>query len=127
MEADSIVQTVLFSFLLMSASVWNFRKRIIPESIYILIVLTGLIDFGPVKLLGIFAALPLLIAALCKPGNIGVGDIKLTAAAGVVLRFWGCMTGLILGLMASLVFYLMENGMPQALIESLQGKEAQSA
>jgi leader peptidase (prepilin peptidase)/N-methyltransferase len=107
MEANGILQTVLFSFLLMTASVWDFRKRIIPDSICILIVLTGLIDFSPVKLLGILAALPLLIAALCKPGSIGGGDIKLTAAAGVVLGFWGCMTGLILGLMASLVFYLI--------------------
>lgn len=106
MEANGTLQTVLFSFLLMAASVWDFRKRIIPDSICILIVLTGLIDFSPVKLLGILAALPLLIAALCKPGSIGGGDIKLTAAAGVVLGFWGCMTGLILGLMASLVFYL---------------------
>ena len=106
MEANGTLQTVLFSFLLMAASVWDFRKRIIPDSICILVVLTVLIDFSPVRLLGVLAALPLFIAALCKPDGIGGGDIKLTAAAGVVLGFWGCMTGLILGLMASLVFYL---------------------
>ena len=107
MEANGIAQAVLFSFLLMAASVWDLRKRIIPDSICLLIALTGLIDFSPVKFLGILAALPLLIAALCKPDGIGGGDIKLTAAAGIVLGFWGCTAGLILGLTASLFFYLL--------------------
>ncbi len=102
---NGIAQAVLFS-LLMAASVWDFRKRIIPDSICILIALTGLIDFSPVKFLGILAALPLLIAALCKPDGVGGGDIKLTAAAGIVLGFWGCTAGLIFGLTASLFFYL---------------------
>ena len=106
MEANGIAQAVLFSCLLMAASVWDLRKRIIPDNICILIALTGLIDFSPVKFLGILAALPLFIAALCKPEGIGGGDIKLAAAAGIVLGFWGCTVGLILGLTASLLFYL---------------------
>lgn len=106
MEANGIAQAVLFSCLLMAASVWDFRKRIIPDSICLLIALAGLIDFSPAKLLGILAALPLLIAALYRPGGVGGGDIKLTAAAGIVMGFWGCTVGLMLGLMASLFFYL---------------------
>jgi leader peptidase (prepilin peptidase) / N-methyltransferase len=97
MEANGIAQAVLFSCLLMAASVWDLRKRIIPDSICLLIALTGLIDFSPVKLLGILAALPLLLAALCRPDGIG----------GIVLGFWGCTAGLILGLTASLFFYLL--------------------
>jgi len=105
MVANSIAQAVLFSCLLMAASVWDLRKRIIPNSICLLIALAGLIDFSPVKLLGILAALPLLIAALLKEGGIGGGDIKLTATAGIVLGFGGCVAGLTLGLTASLVCY----------------------
>ena len=108
MEANGIAQAVLFSFLLMAASVWDLRKRIIPDSICLLIALTGLIDFSPVNLLGVLAALPLLLAALYKPEGIGGGDIKLTAAAGMVLGFGGCTAGLLLGLTASLFFYLIE-------------------
>jgi len=107
MEANGIAQAVLFSFLLIAASVWDLRKRIIPDSICILIALMGLIDFSPIRLLGVLAALPLLAAALCKPEGIGGGDIKLTAAAGIVLGFWGCTAGLIFGLAASLLFYLL--------------------
>ena len=122
MVADSTLQAVLFFCLLLAASVWDLRKRIIPDSICLLIALTGLIDFSPVNLLGVLAALPLLIAALCKPGGIGGGDIKLTAAAGMVLGFWGCTSGLLLGLTASLFFYLINQ-----LIRRLRKLEPQKA
>ena len=108
MQADSTLQAVLFFCLLLAASVWDLRKRIIPDSLCLLIALTGLINFSPVRLWGVLAALPLLIAALCKPEGIGGGDIKLTAAAGMVLGFGGCTAGLLLGLTASLFFYLIE-------------------
>ena len=122
MQADSIAQAVLFFCLLLAASVWDLRKRIIPDSICLLIALTGLIDFSPVNLLGVLAALPLLIAALCKPEGIGGGDIKLTAAAGTVMGFGGCTAGLLLGLTASLLFYLTNQ-----LIRRLRKLEPQKA
>ena len=122
MQADSTLQAVLFFCVLLAASVWDLRKRIIPDSICLLIALTGLMNFSPVRLLGVLAALPLLIAALCKPEGIGGGDIKLTAAAGIVLGFWGCTAGLLLGLMASLLFYLTNR-----LIRRLRKLEPQKA
>ena len=122
MQADSTLQAVLFFCLLLAASVWDLRKRIIPDSICLLIALTGLIDFSPVNLLGVLAALPLLIAALYKPEGIGGGDIKLTAAAGSVMGFGGCTAGLLLGLTASLLFYLTNQ-----LIRRLRKLEPQKA
>lgn len=122
MQADSTLQAVLFFCLLLAASVWDLRKRIIPDSICLLIALTGLIDFSPVNLLGVLAALPLLLAALYKPEGIGGGDIKLTAAAGMVLGFVGCTAGLLLGLTASLFFYLINQ-----LIRRLRKLEPQKA
>ena len=122
MEANGIAQAVLFSSLLMAASVWDLRKRIIPDSICLLIALAGLIDFSPAKFLGVLAALPLLIAALYRPGGVGGGDIKLTAAAGIVMGFWGCTVGLMLGLTASLFFYLINQP-----IRRLRGQGPQKA
>ena len=101
---------------------WDLRKRIIPDSICLFIALTGLMDFSPVRLWGVLAALPLLIAALCKPEGIGGGDIKLTAAAGMVLGFGGCTSGLLLGLTASLFFYLINQ-----LVRRLRKLEPQKA
>lgn len=69
--------------------------------------MTGLICFSPVKLFGILAALPLFIAAMCREGSVGGGDIKLTAAAGMVTGFPTGIFGLILSLTASLICYLI--------------------
>ena len=115
MQANSIAQAVLFLCLLLAASVWDLRKRIIPDSICLLIALTGLMDFSPVRLWGV-------LAALCKPEGIGGGDIKLTAAAGMVLGFGGCTSGLLLGLTASLFFYLIEQ-----IVRRLRKLEPQKA
>jgi len=119
---------VLFSFLLIAASVWDIRKRIIPDSVCILIALTGLIGFSPVNFLGILAALPFLTAALCKPDSIGGGDIKFTAAAGFVIGFWRCVVGLILGLLgltASLIFYILNQAIRK--LKKLEPQRASQA
>lgn len=105
MQANSAIQAALFCALLFAASLWDIRKRIIPDSICALLFLAGFLCFQPANLLGIAAALPLLIAALCRQGSMGGGDIKLTAAAGAVLGFSPGMTGLVLGLAALLVYY----------------------
>lgn len=99
-----VIQAVLFISLLVAASVTDIRKRIIPNTICALVALAGLICFSPAKLFGILAALPLLIPAVCKEGSIGGGDIKLTAAVGLVLGFEGGITGLTIGLSAMLLF-----------------------
>ena len=91
--------------LLTIASAIDIRKRIIPNSICVLIALTGLIYFSPIRLFGILTALPLFISALCKQDSVGGGDIKLTAAAGIVLGFEGGIVGLIIGLAAMLLFF----------------------
>lgn len=94
----------LFIVLLLTASLIDIRKRIIPDAICLAIALTGFICFAPVKLLGCLSALPLLIAALAW-GGMGGGDIKLMAAAGVVLGIRGGMAAMVMGLAAILVFY----------------------
>jgi leader peptidase (prepilin peptidase)/N-methyltransferase len=100
-----MIQAVLFIALLVIASAIDIRKRIIPNSVCVLITLTGLIYFSPVRLFGILTTLPLLIPALCKQDSIGGGDIKLAAAAGFVLGLEGGIVGLTIGLAAIILFY----------------------
>ena len=99
-----MLQGVLFIALLLVASVFDIKKRIIPDKISIVIALTGLICFEPVRLLGCLSALPLLLAALIC-GGMGGGDIKLMAASGIVLGINGGMEAMIIGLTAMLLFY----------------------
>ncbi|NCB42265.1 MAG: prepilin peptidase [Clostridia bacterium] len=101
-----VIQAVLFLVLLSAASVIDIKSRVIPNPICIAIALTGLLCFSPIKLLGILAAMPFLLAGICC-GGIGGGDIKLTASAGLVMGLKGAMAGTVLGLSAMLLFHLL--------------------
>ena len=100
-----VLQAGFFVVLLLAASILDCRRRIIPNSICVLVAAAGLISFSPARLLGPLAALPLLIAAMGREGSMGGGDIKLTAAAGLVLGFQGGLWGLALGLALAVLFH----------------------
>ncbi len=100
-------QMALFFSLLLAVSIIDCRKRIIPDPLCALIAGAGLLTFSPVRLLGPLAALPLLAAAMCKPGSMGGGDIKLTAASGFVLGLEGGLLGMIVALTLAAVFYMV--------------------
>lgn len=107
MQTEGVAQAALLFILLLAASVWDARKRIIPDELNILILCTGLLTFTPDKLAGLLLGLPLFIAALLKKGGMGGGDIKLTAATGFVIGLPLGMAGLIIGLSAVLLYYLI--------------------
>lgn len=94
----------IFIFLLLAASLIDIQKRIIPDTLCLAVALTGCILFEPVKLWGLLAAAPLLLAALLW-GGMGGGDIKFMAAAGMVLGVRGGMAAMMMGLAALLLFY----------------------
>ena len=93
----------------------------IPNTVCLLIALTGLIGFEPVKLFGILTALPLLLAALLW-GGMGGGDIKLTAASGTVLGFQRGLAAMLISLTALLLFYFF-----YSIVQRLRGRERQKA
>ncbi|NLU24195.1 MAG: prepilin peptidase [Clostridiales bacterium] len=110
MQDNGVIQAAFFCCLLLAASVWDLRKRIVPDTLCILIFCLGLPSLTPDKLSGILLALPLLIAALIKEDGMGGGDIKITAAAGFVLGLPAGTAGLILGLTAVLGYDLLCKG-----------------
>lgn len=116
-----LVQSGFFTALLLVASILDVRKRIIPDSICLGIAMIGLLTFESVKLAGIFTAALFLVAALIF-GGIGGGDIKLMAAAGLVLGFNKSMTATVIGLTALLVFHA-----GNTIIQKLRGRAAQKA
>ncbi|WP_312101682.1 A24 family peptidase [Pygmaiobacter massiliensis] len=93
MQANSIAQAVLFSCLLVAAAVWDIRKRMVPDSLCILIFLSGLLNFSPANLWGALFALPFFLVALIDQKSMGGGDIKFLAAScsvlGVNAAIWG--------------------------------------
>lgn len=103
MQVNSILQAVLFFSLLGIAAYTDIKKREIPGILCVAMGLISLLDFKAVSALGILAALPFFIAAMISPSGIGGGDIKLTAAVGLVLGLWETMLGVTIGLAAVVV------------------------
>lgn len=116
-----LLQGGLFIALLLAATIFDIRKRIIPDAICLLIAMTGFILIESVKLLGILAALPFLLAALFF-GGMGGGDIKLMAASGIVLGITGGIAASVLALTAMLLFYVV-----YSTVQRLRNREYQKS
>jgi leader peptidase (prepilin peptidase)/N-methyltransferase len=117
----AFLQGSLFAALLAAASITDIRRGIIPDKLCIGIALASLIAFEPLKLFGISASAIFLIAALLFGGMEG-GDIKLMAAAGLVLGFNKSMIAAVIGLTALLVFHT-----GNYIIQKRCGRAAQKA
>ena len=104
-EPMKALQMWLFFSLLLVGAIFDCQKRLIPNTLCALITMVGLLVFHPAQLMGPLAALPLLAAAMHKPGSIGGGDIKFTAASGFVLGITDGLWGMALGLALAALFY----------------------
>ena len=88
-EPMKALQMWLFFSLLLVGAIFDCQKRLIPNTLCALITMVGLLVFHPAQLMGPLAALPLLAAAMHKPGSIGGGDIKFTAPPAL---YWELQT-----------------------------------
>ena len=100
-----MIRLVIFFSVLCLASVFDVRTRIIPDWIHLLMLLASLIPPGHIHPEGLLSAIPLLAVGMICDG-IGGGDIKLTAACGLVLGLTKTYTGLTLGLCFLLLFHV---------------------
>jgi leader peptidase (prepilin peptidase)/N-methyltransferase len=86
-----IIKGGLFAFLLILAAVWDIRKREIPDTISLLLMITGLLAIDPWNAFSglVMTGLPYFLTAILihrdNCFSIGGGDIKLMAACGFVL------------------------------------------
>ena len=88
-EPMKALQMWLFFSLLLVGAIFDCQKRLIPNTLCALITMVGLLVFHPAQLMGPLAALPLLAAAMHKPGSIGGGDIKFRLCTGNYRRLVG--------------------------------------
>ena len=98
------MQGALFFFLLSAASLEDIRHREIADWLSGGIALLSLLDFQIRNVWGMLPAILLFAAAMS--GGIGGGDVKLSAACGLVLGLPFSLRGMILGLSALLLFHL---------------------
>ena len=122
MQGNSIVQVVLFFCLMICAAYIDIRKREIPPPIWISVAAVSFLDFRIKNLLGILAALPLLIiAAWIAPNRLGGGDIKFAAAAGLVLGLQVTNYGVIIGLTLQVLIFIA-----YALLKKMKKQEVRN-
>ena len=101
-----MARLILFFLFLFLAAVSDLKSRNIPDWMPCLIAVSGLLPPGQLHIAGLLVCLPLFIAGITA-GGIGGGDIKLTAAFGVVLGFDRAFTGLFLALCLLAVWHRM--------------------
>jgi leader peptidase (prepilin peptidase)/N-methyltransferase len=119
-EIPSLIRDGIFITLLLMASVTDIRRQIIPDSICVAIVMTSLIGFKPANLVGVFIALPFLIATIIF-GGMGGGDIKLMAASGMLLGLNESIDAAIIGLTVTALFYIVSS-----IVQKLRGRKGQN-
>ena len=111
---------ILFFLFLSLAAVSDLKSRNIPDWMPCLITVSGLLPPGQLHMAGLLVCLPLFIVGITA-GGIGGGDIKLTAACGVVLGFDRAFTGLFLALFLLAVWHGM-----RLAAEKIRGKKRET-
>ena len=101
------VKSILLYTVLLIASYTDYRFRVIPDWIHIIIILIGFIHFNPLKAgIGlILPPIPFLIMALVKKGSIGGGDIKLVGAMGFTVGYFETIISSMIGLFLAVLFF----------------------
>lgn len=92
-----IIKLICFLVVIGYASVLDIMTRIIPLRVYVLLLLTGLIQVDISSVSGlILTAIPLLITAAIRK-DFGGGDVKFGALCGWILKGTNGLVGLALG------------------------------
>ena len=109
------VKGVLMALVLLYASVQDISTRKADDSLWIMLLILSLVNFGEHSVLsmilgGIVVFVPqLAIAIFSKNGGIGGADIKISTAAALCLGFVGGTLGYVIGLAFGIVFQLIYN------------------
>lgn len=101
-----ILQNILLLTLCVIGSIFDLRKRIMPDTINLLISMLCLINFKATNVIGIIIPIMLLLLTI-KYDGIGGGDIKFILAISVVLGFYKTIFVLVLGLTTMIIVYFV--------------------
>lgn len=125
-----IVKGFLFAALLITATIWDIRKRMIPDTIVLAILFVGGIGLTSLESLfsalldAIITAVPYLLASIMvrkKEGlSVGGGDVKLMAASGFVLGIWGGILQSVLALTLAVVVGMITAAIKHKKINEIQ-------
>lgn len=101
------IKLTIFILSLIYAGWHDYKYRIIPDIVPLIIILSTFIsNFNLFKsIIGlIFISLPFIIPVFFDYSSVGGGDIKLTGAIGFFLEFKEALIALIIALFIALIF-----------------------
>ena len=101
-----MIKSMLLYLALTFVSYLDYRFRIIPDWVHMVIIVVGIINFSITKsMIGLVVSpLPFLIMALIKEGSIGGGDIKLIGATGFAMGYSKTFTSSIIAMALAILF-----------------------
>lgn len=102
-----MIKSILLYLVLTMASYLDYRFRIIPDWVHLVIIAIGLINMNLARsLFGlVLSPLPFLIMALINKDSIGGGDIKLIGATGFVLGYVKTSAAYLIAMALAILFY----------------------
>ncbi|MCL2253587.1 MAG: A24 family peptidase [Lachnospiraceae bacterium] len=101
-----IIKGLLFSSLLIIASITDIKRREIDNFIPVSILVISLIGYGGSFSGAMITALPFFIPAIGKDNSIGGGDVKIMFACGALLGIGGGFLQTVIALPLALLFSL---------------------
>lgn len=96
-----ILKNTIFIGVLIYAGIYDYKKRIIPDRVHIIIIVSALISDFSLRgsLLGFFLLpIPFLVPVFLDENSIGGGDIKLVGSTGFFLGLSNGIFSMIIGL-----------------------------
>ena len=99
-----LAKSTMFVLVLLYAAYYDYKYRLIPDKVHIIIMILGLINMNVLDSFSglMVTTLPVLIIGIMR-GGIGGGDIKLMGASSFFLGVSGGLYGTILGLLMAIV------------------------
>ena len=102
-------KNLIFILTLIYAGYIDYRKRIIPDKVHVIIILLSLMaNFNPFRsIIGLLLLpIPFIIPIFFNEDSVGGGDIKIVGAIGFFLGLERGMIAVIIGLAIAVVFSL---------------------
>jgi leader peptidase (prepilin peptidase)/N-methyltransferase len=99
-----LAKSTMFVLVLLYAAYYDYKYRIIPDKVHIIILILGVINMNVLDSFSglIVITLPVLIIGIMR-GGIGGGDVKLMGASSFFLGVSGGLYGTVLGLLMAIV------------------------
>lgn len=106
-----VLKNLLFISTLIYAGIYDYKKRIIPDRVHVIIMISALLSqFSIIQsILGLLILpIPFIIPIFFNEDSIGGGDIKLVGALGFYLGLTKGILAMIIGLSLSTIVSLLQ-------------------